>query len=319
MTTDLLEERLQKLAAGAPDAGRVMARVLAAAPRPRRPVWPRLSLSAVATAVLIVLVLYFVPASGTVVARIPIAGEAFGANAHVTVVGSSSTSSGYTLTLTGAFADSARTVLYVHSSPAIAFLGMDTVITDQFGRSYHSANSSSNTLAGDLVAQFDALAWPDQLTGARIALNVSAVQIGVDNRDIVRGAWRMTAIVGVDEGTSVVPPQPVTIAGARFTFTSVTYTPETIAIDIDMSGATSDDTARPMPFDPSNPKGMPVLSFDVLAPDGRPAGGSSEIDDGVFGVSYVHMLADRGDVGAGLFTIRITYMGQSVERIVAVS
>ncbi len=305
MTTNPLEERLQNLAAEAPDAGRVTDRVLAAAPHRRRPVWPRLSLSAVATAVLIVLVLYFVPASGTVVARIPIAGQAFGANSHVTVVGSSSTSSGYTLTLTGAFADSARTVLYVHSSPAIAFLGMDTVITDQFGRSYHSANSSSNTATGDLVAQFDALAWPDQLTGARIALNVSTVQLGVDNRDTVRGAWHMTAILGVDEGTSVVPPQPATIAGARFTFTSVTYTPETIAIE--------------MPPDPSNPKGMPVLSFDVLAPDGAQAGGSSEIDDGVFGVSYVHILSDRVDVGGGLYTIRITYVGQSVERTVAVS
>ena len=319
MTTDLLEERLQNLAAAAPDAGTITARVLAAAPRRRRPVWLRLSLSAVATVVLIVLVLYFVPASGTVVARIPIAGQAFGANAHVTVVGSSSTSSGYTLTLTGAFADSARTVLYVHSSPAVAFLGMDTAITDQFGRSYHSANSSSNVMTGDLVAQFDALAWPDQLTGARIALNVSAVQLGVDNRDIVRGAWHMTAILGVDEGTSVVPPQPVTIAGARFTFTSVTYTPETIAIAIDMSGATSQDTSRMMPPDPSNPKGTPVLSFDVLAPNGTPVGGSGEIDDGVFGVSYVHMLSDRADVGGGLYTIRITYMGQSVERTVAVS
>ena len=319
MTTDLLEDRLQNLAAGAPDAGRVTDRVLAATPLRRRPVWPRLSRSAVATVVLIVLVLYFVPAAGTVVARIPIAGAAFGANAHVTVVGSSSTSSGYTLTLTGAFADSARTVIYLHSSPAIALLGADTVITDQFGRSYHSANSSSDALRGDLIAQFEALAWPDQLTGARIALTVSEVQVGVDRVDIVRGVWRMTATLGVDEGTSLAPPQPVTIAGARFTFTSISYTPETIAVDIDMSGPTSEDTARMMPPDASNPKGTPVLNFDMLAPDGTPTGGSVEIDDGLFGMSHVHMLVDRGNVSGGLYTIRITYMGQSVERTVAVS
>lgn len=318
MTAELLERRLEDLAHEAPDARRLSARVLAAGPRRGRRVWPRVSLSLVSAALLVVLVAYFVPAAGTVVARIPFAGDVVGANEHVTAVGSSSTSSGYTLTLTGAFADSTRTVLYIHSSPSIAFLGMDAALTDQFGRSYHSGNSSSDALHGDLVADFEALAWPDQITGARITLNVASVMTGVDPSSAVQGSWHMTATLGVDEGTSVAPPAEATLSGGRFKFTSVVYTPESIAIDIEMAGPTSQDAAAASPPTRANPKGSPLLDFEVFDEAGTPVLGSSEIDDG-FLTSHAHLLANRDDSGGGVYTIRITFKGQSVDRKVTVS
>ena len=316
MTTELLEDRLRNLAAAAPDAGRVFARVLATSPRRARPRWPRVSLGVVAAVVAIAVVAYFVPAAGTVVARIPLAGQLVGANSHVTAVGSSSTSSGITLTLTGAFADSTRTVLYIHSSPAIALLGPDASMTDQFGRTYHSSSGSSNTLSGDMVQEFEALAWPDQLTGARITLDIPDVQVGLQAMQTVRGSWRVSATLGVDEGTSLAPPAAVSLDGAHFTFTSVIYTPESIAIDVDMTGATSEDTMGRQP-DPANPKGSVLLDFEVFDASGSQVLAEYSIDDGLFS-SHVHILANRDDNGPATYMIRITFKGESADRSITV-
>jgi hypothetical protein len=317
MTAYTLDERLRGMVLETPDPSRVTAHVLHRLSR--RPRWPfRFALAPLAVVVLCVAVAYFVPSAGTVIARVPGAGGVLGVNGHITSVGSSATSSGYTLTLVGAYADSTRTVLQLHSSPAIAFIGPDARITDQFGRSYTSTNSSSNLLAGDLTAQFQPLAWPDGLTGARITLEVDELATTVDPRaGAVKGTWKMYATLGVDEGTSMVPPAGGTLGSAHFTFTSVTYTPATIAIELDMTGVTSGDLGREVSNGAAKPS--PAFQIDVLDTNGMVVTNNTEVDDGLFGVSHVHLIASRNDGGHAVYTVRVTYMGQSFDRTLTVS
>lgn len=317
MTTDTLEERLRSMVLDAPDAGRMTARVLSAPASTRRRSL-RIALAPLALVVLCAAIAYFVPSAGTVVAKVPVAAGMLGVNAHITTVGSSATSSGYTLTLVSAYADSTRTVIQLHTSPAAAFLGPDTHMTDQFGRSYTSSNSSSSLLTGDMTVQFQPLAWPDGLTGARITLQVNELDLGVDSRNgVVPGSWKMYATLGVDEGTSVAVPPSGAVGSAHFTFTSVIYTPASIEIDMDMTGISDQELSRPVPNGTAKP--TPALSIDVLDASGTIVTNNIEVDDGFLGVSHVHLIANRDDTGHGIYTVRITYLGRSFDRAVTVS
>lgn len=305
MTTELLEQRLRDLDVEMPDPERVTARVLspAAARRARfSGRLPRVALGSIAALALVALVTYFVPAAGSVVAKVPLTGDVFGANDHITVVDSSSTSSGYTLTLVSAFADSTRTELRIHASPAVAFLGNDSTLTDQFGRSYHWSNGSSDLRTGNLVVDLEPLAWPDALTGARVTLSIGELDLGASpTSGVIRGSWRLSATLGLDEGTSLPVPASGSLGRAHFRFTSLSYTAETIAVTMDMTGASSEET-----------------SIDVVDLSGNVLGGRIEIDDDWFGVSHVHLLAYRA-AGPGSYVVHVSYMGQSFERAFTVS
>lgn len=317
MTTDTLDERLRNMVLDTPDAGRVTARVLSTPSRERRRSL-RIALAPLAVVVLCVAIAYFVPSAGTVIAKVPGAGGALGVSGHITSVGSSATSSGYTLTLIGAYADSTRTVIQLHTSPFAASLGPDAHITDQFGRSYTSSNSSSSLLTGDMTAQFQPLAWPDGLTGARITLEVNELNLGADARvGFVTGSWKMYATLGVDEGTSVAVPPGGAVGSAHFTFTSVIYTPASIEIDMDMTGVSSQALGEPIPNGTAKP--TPALSIDVLDANGTIVTNNMEIDDGFFGASHVHLIANRDDTGQGVYIVRVTYLGSSFDRKVTVS
>ena len=238
-TVELLEQRLLELALESPDAARVSAKVLAG-PRRRRIHVPRVASGLVGVVLLITLIAYFVPAADTAVAsRVPWTGEIMqwaglvGASDRITYVNAAATSSGYRLELQGAYADSTRTVLLMHAEPAIA-VASDAVITDQFARTYRISGSSSNLLTGDIVMQFEPLAWPDPITGARITLHVS--QLGTSSSDTVYGTWELTAALGVDVGKPLPLPAPADLGPAHFRFTSIVYTPATIEVDIEVTG-----------------------------------------------------------------------------------
>ena len=182
MTTDALEQRLSDLALEAPDAGRVTARVLSLAVTPRRRHLARVVTLAVATLALMLAVLYFVPVADAVLADTPIAGDLLrdaglaGAGDRVTAVGAVATSSGYRLELVGAYADSTRTVLLIHAEPGIGLSGTGPELTDQFGRTYQMHGATGNFLTGNVALQFEALGWPDGITGARITLHITTVE-----------------------------------------------------------------------------------------------------------------------------------------------
>jgi hypothetical protein len=323
MTTDLLEQRLENLVVETPDAGRVSARVLARVPRPRRRRWPRVALSGVATVVLLALVAYFVPAADTVVAKVPFAGDwlrdagLVGARDRITIVGSTATSSGYTLTLVGAYADSTRTVLLVHSNPAsIPGHGFETVLKDQFGRSYQFQSSITDTRTGDEMMQFESLAWPDALTGARITLQISSIETATATGPgtNVAGSWTLAATLGVDTATAVPVPEPANLVQAHFRFTSVTYTPATIEVDMEVTGVSPEYLGRTIP---NGGKGSPALTIDLIDPNGQLINGNAG-SSGNLSATQIHFFGFRLG-GGGDYVLRVTLVGDGTfERVLKI-
>jgi len=268
MSVEPLEHRLRDLAVtAAPDAGRVTARVLSTHRRTARWRWRRATLSAVAALVIFAVVAYFAPATSTVVARVPLAGATVGASERVTTVGASAVSAGYTITLVGAYADSTRTELRLHVSPA-AMIGIGINLSDQFGRTYGATSSSGNLLTGDVTAEFEPLAWPDAMTGARIEIHVSQLDAGVDVRQVVRGAWTLHATLGVDEGNTLANPAPISLGSARLSFTSVIATPGSLEVDLDIAGVSLQDLEARAP-DTATTKGSPVFTLDLRDSEGN--------------------------------------------------
>lgn len=317
MTTDMLEERLHALTIDTPDAGRITGRVLARhTARRARPI-PRLARSSVAVIALIALVAYFVPAADTAVAaRVPWSGQLLqwaglvGASDRITSVGSTSSSSAYRLTLVGAYADSTRTVLLMHADPAIA--SADSTITDQFARTYQFSGSSSNTLTGDIVMQFQPLAWPDSITGARITLHVT--QLRSPGGASVSGTWDLRAALGVDVATALPQPAPGDLGPAHFRFTSASYTPATIEVDMEVTGVSGDQLWRIVP---NGGKGEPALRTDLIDPSGQLVNGNGE-SSGDQSANHVHVFGFRIGVG-GKYTLRVSYYGYgSFERMFTV-
>ncbi len=317
MTTDLLEKRLHDLAVPTPDAGRVSARVLATRPSRHQHPAIRIVSAPVALIVLAALVVYFVPAADVVLADVPFAGDLLqsaglvGARDRITSIGSSATSSGYTITLVGAYADSTRTVLLVRSNPpSLPAGGSDTSLTDQFGRTYQFHGGTTDMLTGDATMEFDALAWPDALTGARITLHISridAIGPGPDFKDLgeVRGSWNLPATIGVDEASPLPLPAPAATGSIHFRFTSVTYTPATIVIDMFVTGTTAQEMNTRIP---DGGKGTPVFTMAVKEPNGAVTTvwllGEQE-QSGV----RVHSLFYRS-AGSGDYELRFNYVGQ---------
>jgi hypothetical protein len=269
----------------------------------------------VATVLLIVLVGYFVPAADTAVASLP-AGDLLreaglvGARDRITWVGATGTSSGIRLQLVGAYADSTRTVLLLHSDPP-AYFGRPLVeLTDQFGRHYYMHSARGDMRTGNVSAEFDGLAWPDAITGARITLHLSEVLVLVrPYKDAeptepkeVQGSWTLRATLGVDEATPLPLPAPASLGSAHFQFTSASYSAATVAVEVDITGVTGEELSRRIP---DGLKGKPVFTADLIDPTGQVIGGGgwSGTQNGV----HMRMLGYRLG-GGGDYVVRIKYV-----------
>ena len=328
---DALEQRLSNLDLESPDDRLVTARVLARAPKPKRSPIVRVLAIGIATVLVAGGVLYFVPAAGVALADAPIAGPLLhdaglvGAGNHVTSVGAGATSSGYRLVLVGAYADSSRTVLLLQANPAILPLGGrggDVELTDQFGRSYRMQSGRTDTRTGQVIAQFEPLAWPDGLTGARITLKITAVQGAcrsaafctdpVADGDVVQGSWTLPAILGLDEGTALRLPATAHAGAAVFQFTSIRSSSATIGIDIAVTGATFDDLQQRFP---DGGKGTPAFTIELFAPDGNVANDSYSIGEDQRGL-VIHFLGYRS--GSGDYRLHISYRGSDVDIVLTI-
>jgi hypothetical protein len=317
VSTDVLERRLENLSVDVPNAGRVSARALGAGPRRRGRRWPRVAASAAAAVVVMVLVSYFAPSASTVVARVPLAGDALGARDRVTLVGDSATSNGHTVTLVAAYADATRTELVFHISPAELLL-LDVAMTDQFGRAYTFNSSVSNGTSGDSTVEFEPLGWPDPLTGARITIHISQLHSLSDpDGPPISGSWTLHATLGVDEGNSLALPAPATLGQARLTFTSVIYTPASIAVDLDISGVSLEDLNLRSSPDAENPKGSPVFTLDLLDSSGQSILASDSERQGWLSPVHVHMLGYRS--ADKTYRMVATYHGLMIERTISLS
>ena len=329
MTLDLLEQRLADMTIAAPDAGRITSRVLSLAAKPHRRRYGRVAALAVATLGLMLGVLYFVPRADAVLADTPIAGDLLrdaglaGAGDRVTAVGAISTSSGYRLELVGAYADSSRTVLLVHAEPGIEFSGLGPELKDQFGRTYNFSSGSANGLTGNLVLTYDALAWPDAITGARITLSWTAVEpwscvippggtsIGAvcTKGQPVTGSWTLPATIGIDEGTVLALPAPAHLGPANFRFTSVVATPATITIGMEVTGMSYEDLYKRVP---DGGKGRQLFNIELIGPDGASMGGNGagSASDNLTGTRIqIGLYWPRSAAPAGDYRLRVTYEG----------
>ena len=329
-TPDALEQRLAGLIVPAPDPGRITAHVLSmSVTRPRRH-FARVAALAVAVLVIALGALYFVPATDAALADTPIAGDLLrdaglvGAGNRVTAVGAVSTSSGYRLELVGAYADSTRTVLILHAEPAIWLSASNPELKDQFGRTYMMRSGMGNALTGNLVLQFEALSWPDSITGARIILHMTALApiacvaapsansegvICSNPGPPVVGSWTLPATIGVDEGTVLALPAPARLGSANFRFTSVVATPATIGVEIDVTGMSFADLYKIIP---DGRKGTPAFSTDLIGPDGvtKVAGGGGSSGDDLTGTHiHIHLRWNRDGSAAGDYRLRIAYIG----------
>ena len=310
MTVETLEKRLHELDVETPDAGLITARVLSRQTPQRRPGVPRLAAAPVTLVALVVLVAYFAPAADIAIAeRSHWSGEILqwaglvGASDRITAVDETARSSGYRLTLQGAYADSSRTVLIMHSDPAIASTdGVSTTLTDQFARTYHFSGSASNSLTGDLVMTFEPLQWPDSLLGARIALHVH--QVTTPARTNVDGTWNLTAALGVDAARPLPPPAPGDLGRAHVRFTSASYTPATIEIRLEVTGVPGEELSR---WVPNGGKGEPAFLVKIIDPDGQLIGGSFTGPNS----PYPNPIAASAyrESGGGQYTVLVSYYG----------
>jgi hypothetical protein len=333
MTTDILEQRLSELTFETPDPGRISARVLSQSRKPRHGILPRGLAIGLATVLVAAGILYFVPVADTALADAPIAGPLLrdaglvGASNRVTSVGASATSSGYRLELVGLYADSTRTVLLVRSNPAILIQGAEQPeLKDQFGRSYHLGSAVMNGLTGTLAIEFEALAWPDAFTGARLTLYLNEVtpvtcmapasgnpaDYVCNTGSPVQGSWTLRATVGVDESSNLALPAPAQLGPASFRFTSVRSSSATIAIDIDVTGATSDDLNARIP---NGGKGTAVFTIDLFSPTGEVTNGSYQLVDYQGGV-HIAFIGYR--VAGGDYRLHISYRGREFDRTLTI-
>jgi len=319
MTTELLERRLEALSLAVPDAYRVTDLVLRTRRRRQVAAIPRLSLSAAAALVVALLVAYFVPAADVAIAQVPLAGDLLreaglvGAHDRITWVDAESDSAGHRVSLKGAYADSTRTVFLMHVDPPAARPeGLMTRLTDQFGRSYRMQSSISDASSGDVILEFEGLAWPDTLTGARATVHIEALLL--DDETLVRGHWDLTATLSVDDQRSLPAPAAGATGNVRYTFTNAGYTPATVVVDIVVAGASPQDLERIIP---DGSKGTSVFEIAMTDPHGTLITGSYGITDDPAG-ARVHFVAYRVG-GGGDYTLRVSYAGEgSFERVIKI-
>jgi hypothetical protein len=212
----------------------------------------------------------------------------------------------------GAYADSTRTVLLMHVDP-LADLWINTSITDQFFRSYRMSGGSENLNTGDMSMQFEPLAWPDAITGARITLHVP--QLETPSHETVAGTWELTATLGVDVAKSLRSPAPGDLGPAHFSFTSVSYTPATIEVDVHVTGASAEDLNRMVPG--NGGKEGPALQIEMLDPNGQIVNGNGA-GSGDNGATDFHVFGFRTG-GGGNYVVRVSYYGYgSFDRVVSI-
>jgi len=329
VSLDPLEQRLTHIELETPDPGRVSARVLTLRPKARRVSVFRVPAVGLGTIALALAVLYFVPAAAAALAGVPGGGDLLreaglaGAAGKVTTVGAVAESSGYRITLVGAYADSERTVLLLRTSPSATPDFATMRLTDQFGRSYPMQSGSSDGRTGDLILQFDPLGWPDGTTGARVTLRLNSVhRFAYDsaardwrNGPPVAGTWTLQASIGIDEAVTLATPSAGQLGGVTCTFGAARASAATIVIDVYMHGVTPDQLEQRIP---DGGKGLPVFQLLLIDPTGDVVTQSyglspaSQTSDG----TVIHLVGFRSVPGN--YTVRVVYQGVELDRVLRV-
>ncbi len=242
------ERMVQRLRSLEPrvNATELVRRVLSAGAGERTPSRrPRLVFATVLLPLALVLVAavasFYAPVFAEAVADAPIVGRISGpvlrsvglagAPQRVSAFGDRATSAGYEVELVGGYADSGRTVLFLHATPAARVLapiaaGRSLSLNDQFGQSYRLTGGIANSETGENTLVFEPLRWPATWLGARLHLSFNTVEFGIPPAaTAAAGQWQLSGTLAVDEGRDLPTPTPGTIGEMQVSFTHVRALP----------------------------------------------------------------------------------------------
>ena len=264
--TDLLEQTLEKMDFALP-AGLVDRALAAATTSPvqsratRRP-WQRprnllfgISVAAILLIAANALTAYFAPRYGQALADAPLLGGVAGPVLHfsgldgseVIPLNMAASSSGHTVKLIAAYADSERTVLFLevdgrpHGVPnkQQACCYAEATLTDQFGHSYQQTYT-----VDALAPTFSPLVWPATQLGARLTLHVKDLTPTGPGFTETLGDWELQLTLIQQAGIVLPLPPPVTANGVTYRFTSLHLSRLQLKVQYTLSGPLVDEQRR---------------------------------------------------------------------------
>jgi hypothetical protein len=296
--TDLLERELHKLDFDVPD-GLVDRAVAAATRAPDRahvakpiPMAARVTLGRAAALVVAILFVnlvaaYFAPKYGQALADAPLMGGLTSPvlrfsgldGSQITHLDVSASSSGHTIKVVGAYADTDRTVLLLevdgkpHGLPMkdAACCYAEGTLVDQFALEYQHIYS-----ADAMAMTFAPLAGPASQLGARLKLHITRLLGLSPEFPATSGDWSLNVTLIQQAGKVLANPAPMTANGITYTVKSVHLSGMQLHIDFSLSGPPVDaqrklvyETKSP-PFSDDNSFAMQSVFPRLVSPLGNP-------------------------------------------------
>jgi hypothetical protein len=296
--TDLLERELHKLDFDVPD-GLVDRAVAAATRAPDRahvakpiPMAARVTLGRAAALVVAILFVnlvaaYFAPKYGQALADAPLMGGLTSPvlrfsgldGSQITHLNVSASSSGHTIKVVGAYADTDRTVLLLevdgkpHGLPMkdAACCYAEGTLVDQFALEYQHIYS-----ADAMAMTFAPLAGPASQLGARLKLHITRLLGLSPEFPATSGDWSLNVTLIQQAGKVLANPAPMTANGITYTVKSVHLSGMQLHIDFSLSGPPVDaqrklvyETKSP-PFSDDNSFAMQSVFPRLVSPLGNP-------------------------------------------------
>jgi len=256
---------------------RALARRHAGAHATRLGALPRLSAATALAVLALTAASYFAPRFSQALADAPVVGFATGPllrsvglagiAGRMTAFSGSATSSGYGVTLIGGYADPIRTILVLRVQPAGRNLYEEITLRDQFGRRMELHGAVTNDETGEEILEFDPVAGPAGMLGARLTLHAS-VLTAPGGRDRLAGDWQLQAVIALDESRTLAIPAPGRIGAMTVTFTTVTASPTAIDVRLQVRGGVPGALTKVIP---DALKGHPAFRLELWGPDGTPA------------------------------------------------
>jgi hypothetical protein len=216
---------------------------------------------------------------------------------QVTPATGSATSSGHTISLIGASADAARTVVLVqvdgHDAPpskTAAGYQLDATLTDTYGHSYSRIGGQTSDL------WFEPLVGPAARGPANLTLHVSSLMLWPADSSgaprtvtTVKGDWSIGLTVTRRPGVTVAIPAPVTVGDMTYTVTSIRVSGTEVTVNWTVTGgreiASLYQATRSGGFSPEwKTIGDRYFMGWILNTDGSSAGVPGNSDNGGYGV-----------------------------------
>lgn len=251
--------------------------------RAHRPAWATAALAACLVLVGVIAGSYFAPRFQQALAQSPLVGSPITALLHgagldplanrFEPVSSSSTSSGYRLELTAAYADANNSYVILRTSPAIFAFPRDATLTDQFGRSFELRGGVGQADGSELVT-FSGVGWPDDVVGARLTLHVHSLDRTTETGGTVSGDWTLHAVLDVEAAKPYPHPMPAAghLANNTVQVTQITASSATVKIQLHVTGPLAKHLGDLVGQEITNvTKPHPAFEVRLLGPDGQEA------------------------------------------------